>query len=64
MLSKGTKICIHIDYEEMLLINDSKPAIIRELAKAWSMSTSDMEEVIKEEEAFLDLCNGSGGTFA
>ena len=54
MLSKGTRICIHIDYEEMLLTNNSKPSIIRELAKTWSLSTSDIEEVIKEEEAFLD----------
>ena len=54
MLSKGTRICIHIDYEEMLLTNNSKPSIIRELAKIWSLSTSDIEEVIKEEEAFLD----------
>ena len=38
----------------MLLTNNSKPSIIRELAKIWSLSTSDIEEVIKEEEAFLD----------
>ena len=54
MLNIGSKICIHIDYEEALLTNSSKPAIIRDLAKAWSLSTLEVEEIIKEEDAFLD----------
>jgi len=54
MLNKGMQICIHIDYEEALLTNSSKPAIIRDLAKTWNMTTLEIEEVIKEEEAFLE----------
>jgi hypothetical protein len=53
MLNKGMQICIHIDYEQALLTNNSKPAIIRDLAKTWNMTTLEIEEVIKEEEAFL-----------
>ena len=62
MLSIGSKICIHIDYEEALLTNNSKPAIIRDLAKTWNMTTLEIEEVIKEEEAFLD--STGQGTYA
>lgn len=54
MLNNGIKICVHIDYEEALLTNSSKPAIIRDLAKAWNLSTLEVEEIIKEEDAFLD----------
>jgi hypothetical protein len=54
MLNKGMQICIHIDYEQALLTNNSKPAIIRDLAKTWNMTTLEIEEVIKEEEAFLE----------
>ena len=54
MLNKGMQICIHIDYEEALLTNSSKPAIIRDLAKTWQLTTLEVEEIIKEEEAFLD----------
>ena len=54
MLNKGMQICIHIDYEQMLLTNSSKPSIVRELAKTWQMTTLEIEEIIKEEEAFLE----------
>tara|TARA_B110000444_G_C18745567_1_gene550097 strand:- start:583 stop:771 length:189 start_codon:yes stop_codon:yes gene_type:complete len=62
MLNKGMQICIHIDYEQALLTNSSKPAIIRDLAKTWNMTTLEIEEVIKEEEAFLD--STGQGTYA
>ena len=50
MLNKGMQICIHIDYEEALLTNSSKPAIIRDLAKTWQLTTLEIEEIIKEEK--------------
>jgi hypothetical protein len=53
MLSIGSKICIHIDYEEALLTNSSKPAIIRDLAKTWLLTTNEVEDIIKEQEEFL-----------
>jgi|TARA_R110001606_G_scaffold170162_1_gene315534 hypothetical protein len=62
MLNEGMQICIHIDYEQALLTNSSKPAIIRDLAKTWNMTTLEIEEVIKEEEAFLD--STGQGTYA
>ena len=53
MLNIGSKICIHIDYEEALLTNSSKPAIIRDLAKTLLLTTNEVEEIIKEQEEFL-----------
>jgi len=53
MLNIGSKICIHIDYEEALLTNSSKPAIIRDLAKTWLLTTNEDEDIIKEQEEFL-----------
>ena len=54
MLNEGMQICIHIDYEQALLTNSSKPAIIRDLAKTWQLTTLEVEEIIKEEDAFLE----------
>ena len=54
MLNKGMQICIHIAYEQALLTNSSKPAIIRDLAKTWQLTTLEVEEIIKEEDAFLE----------
>ena len=42
-----------IDYEEALLTNNSKPAIIRDLAKTWLLTTNEVEDIVKEQEEFL-----------
>ena len=53
MLSIGSKICIHIDYEMQLAEDIGHPEIIRSLAKEWLLSTNEVEDIIKEQEEFL-----------
>mgnify|MGYP003658292366 FL=1 len=53
MLSIGSKICIHIDYEMQLAEDIEHPEIIRNLAKEWLLSTNEVEDIIKEQEEFL-----------
>ena len=53
MLSIGSKICLHIDYEMRLAEDLEHPAIIRELAKVWLLSPNEVEDIVKEQEEFL-----------
>lgn len=53
MLSVGSKICLHIDYEMCLEEGMEHPAIVRHLVKEWSLTPQEVEDIIKEQEEFL-----------
>ena len=53
MLSQGAKICLHIDYEDMLEKGLEHPAIVRKLVKEWKLTPNEVEDIIKEQEEFL-----------
>jgi len=53
MLSTGAKICLHIDYEDMLEEGLERPAIIRKLVKTWSLTANEVEDIVREQEEFL-----------
>lgn len=53
LISKGTKICIHIDYEMGIGEGLKRPAIVRNLAKTWSLKANEIESIINEQEQFL-----------
>ena len=59
-ISDGTKICIHIDYEMGIEEGLSKPAIVRNLSKTWSMKPMEIEQIIQEQEAFLEEFGNKG----
>jgi len=53
MLSIGSKICLHIDYELPLAEDIEHPVIIRNLAKEWLLTTNEVEDIVREQEEFL-----------
>ena len=53
MLSIGSKICLHIDYELQLAEEIEHPVIIRNLAKEWLLTTNEVEDIVREQEEFL-----------
>lgn len=54
MLSQGAKICLHIDYEMLLEEGMEHPAIVRKLVKEWKLTPNEVEDIIKEQEDFLN----------
>ena len=54
MLSTGAKICLHIDYEYCLEEGMTHPAAVRYLVKEWKLTPAEVEDVIKEQEEFLN----------
>ncbi len=58
MLSHGAKICLHIDYEQCLEEGMEHPAIVRSLVKVWGLTPNEVEDIIKEQEEFLDFWKG------
>ena len=54
MLSTGAKICLHIDYEYCLEEGMTHPAAVRYLVKDWKLTPAEVEDVIKEQEEFLN----------
>ena len=53
-LSDGTKVCIYIDYEEKEVEGMTHQAIVRFLAKEWSLKSTEIEEIIKENQLNID----------
>ena len=54
MLSQGAKICLDIDYEMYLEEGMEHPAIVRKLVKEWKLTPNEVEDIIKEQEDFLN----------
>jgi len=59
-VSEGTKICMHIDYEMGIAEGLGHQAIVRSLSKTWSMKSTEVEVIIKEQEAFLEEFGNKG----
>ena len=49
-ISDGTKVCIYIDYEEKEVEGMKHQAIVRFLAKEWSLKPVEIEQIIKENQ--------------
>ena len=59
-LSTGTKIWIHIDFEELMAEGLTRPAIVKKLCEEWSLRPTELEEIIKEQEELLDFWETKG----
>lgn len=59
-LSDGTKVCIYIDYEEKEVEGMTHQAIVRFLAKEWSLKPTEIEEIIKENQKVIEFWETKG----
>ena len=57
MLSLGTKICVHLDYEDCLAEGMSVNAAKNKIRKVWSLTQTEIDDIIEEQEQFLTQNN-------
>ena len=54
MLSLGSRICVHLDYEDKLAEGKSKTTAMNEVRKLWSLTHEEMLQIVEEQEQFLE----------
>ena len=54
MLSTGSKICIHLDYEDCLAKGMTVNQARNKICKVWSLTQKEADDIIKEQEQFLE----------
>jgi hypothetical protein len=59
-LSAGTKICIHIDFEELMETDLPRPAVVKRLCEEWNLKPVELEEIIKEQEEMIQFWETKG----
>ena len=59
-ISDGTKVCIYIDYEEKEVEGMKHQAIVRFLAKEWSLKPVEIEQIIKENHEVIQFWETKG----
>jgi hypothetical protein len=53
MLSLGTRICIHLDYESFLGEGMTVIAAKNKIRKIWNLTSQEVEDIVEEQEQFL-----------
>lgn len=53
MLSLGSKVCIHLDYEDCLAKGMTVIKAKNTIRKMWSLTQKEVEDIVKEQEQFL-----------
>ena len=57
MLSLGTKICVHLDYEDCIAEGMSVNAAKNKIRNVWSLTRTEIDEILEEQEQFLKQSN-------
>ena len=57
MLSLGTKICVHLDYEDCIAEGMSVNAAKNKIREIRSLTRAEVDEILEEQEQFLKQSN-------
>ena len=53
MLSIGSKVCIHLDYEDFIAEGMTVMKAKNTIRKYWSLTQKEVDDIVKEQEQFL-----------
>ena len=54
MLSLGSKVCIHLDYEDCLAKGMTVIKAKNTIRKMWSLTQKEVDAIVEEQEQFLE----------